>query len=163
MAKFTTTKEAIEHALRGNIRLGQELDWDTLLSKDAMQVAYDLATSMDEMGRDLQISKNRVRTILIIHGIQLRPPGGLRKNERKRQRAVTTAEMHEIGQSYGFSKQQILVLQAHSSKRVRLCPVFCPLAVFCWDGSIETGKRKKQPCGLQDHLVAVGLMEASDV
>jgi len=154
-----TVKEEVEYILRLRVRKGGDLDWDTLLDSDAMQVAYDMAGGSRGLAEELDITIESCRLILHAHGIKLRKQGGAYKKTAAQMGLTTRQDMVEIGKSYKLTTTQLALLRAHARDGVRKCPGICPLALFCWDGMGANGRRKKPKCGLADHLIAVGLQE----
>lgn len=151
-----TTQEQIEYVLRRRIGKG-DLDWDTLLDRDAMQMAYDMAGGSRGLAEGLDIAIEAAKTILKIHGIRLRKQGGAHKKNAAQMGLTKREDLHEIGKSYKLTTTELALLRAHARDTVRVCPGICPLALFCWDGLDAHNRRKKPKCGLGDHLIAVGL------
>lgn len=152
-----TVQEQIEYILRIRVAKDGDLDWDTMLDPDAMQMAYDMAGGTRGLAEQLDITIESCKMILQVHGIKLRRQGGAYKRTAAQMGLSTRADMIELGKSYGFSQQQVALLRAHTRPNVPHCPAFCPLALFCWDGQPAGGRRKRAKCGLADHLIAVGL------
>lgn len=155
-------EERIRHTLRRRVQQkGDDLDWDTLLDADAMQMEYDMAGGSRGLAEVLDISIEATKKVLRVHGIKLRRQGGAYTKTAAQLGLTTTADLHEIGRSYGFTDMQLALLRAHARVEIRACPAICPLALNCWDGQSPKGRRKRSNCGLADHLVTVGLAKGN--
>lgn len=161
--KAVNTEDRIREALRLDIAKGSDLDWDILLDRDLIQMMYNDLGSLWRLGEELNITENRTREVVVIHGIKLNQQGGAYQQQRSGPAPITTREeMAAVGQAYGFSDTQLAMLRAYSSDRIRTCPDICPLGLFCWDGDKVGGRRKRSKCGLRDHLRATCLLGKSD-
>lgn len=154
-----TIEEQVRYILRIRLKEGDDLDWDTLLDREALEMAYDMAGSLIALGEELSITDFSARRILMAHGIELHQQGGKRTPSPGDRKSSTTieAEMLQMGKDYGFTHLQLGFVRAHARQSIATCPAICPLALFCWDRPWATGHRKRDNCRLADHLVAVGL------
>ena len=153
-----TPERAIRKALWLDIHKGKDLDWDLLFDGERVGAMYDDLGGLKQLSAALNITVDRCKIVLGIHGKAIRSPGGGYKREGPELPPLDLSAVREIGAGYSEELRRVLIV--HSSERVRTCPAQCPNAIPCWSAPIRGKRAKKRDCTLRDHLIAVGVINA---